>query len=166
MSNDEVFFKWSPKYNVNIRVIDEQHRELVNILNRLCNAVTRREGNQAIAAILDALMSYTQTHFALEESLMQQAEFEDYEAHKLEHQKLIERFHELCTRHLYEETPIYFEITSFLKAWLKEHLQVEVRKYSAALRQGGFSIAAWEEEVGFAFIPAAKRQWWEFWKTA
>ena len=71
MSNEEVFFKWSPDYSVNIKTIDDQHQELVNILNRLFIAVSKREGDKVIAGILDALMSYTQTHFALEERLMQ-----------------------------------------------------------------------------------------------
>jgi len=70
MSSEEVFFKWSPDYSVNIKTIDDQHRELVNILNRLFVAVSKREGDKVIAGILDALMSYTQTHFALEERLM------------------------------------------------------------------------------------------------
>jgi hemerythrin len=168
MSNDEVFFKWSPQFSVNIKIIDVQHRELVNILNRLCSEVTKREGNKAIAEILDALMSYTQTHFVLEESLMRQAKFEDYEEHKLEHKKLIEQFDQLCKRHLLEETPIYFEILSFLKTWLKGHLLDEVKKYRTALQQSEFSVSAWEEEVSaeFAFMSNAKRQWWQFWKVA
>jgi hemerythrin len=168
MSTDKAFFKWSPKYSVNIKIIDDQHRELVNILNRLCNAVTRREGNKAIAVILDSLMSYTQTHFRLEESLMQQAKFSDYEAHKLEHTKLIEQLDLLCTKHLFQETPIYFEMLRFLKTWLNGHLLGEVGKYSAALQQSGFSVSAWEKEISaeFALTSNAKRQWWRFWKVA
>ena len=49
VSNEEVFFKWSPEYSVNIKTIDNQHQELVNILNRLFVAVSKREGDKAIA---------------------------------------------------------------------------------------------------------------------
>ena len=73
MSNDEVFFKWSNDYSVNIKTIDDQHQELVNILNRLFIAVSKREGSKVIASIFDALMSYTKTHFTLEERLMREA---------------------------------------------------------------------------------------------
>ena len=66
-SNDEELFKWSPEYSVNIKTIDNQHKELISILNRLFVAVFNREGDKAIAGILDALMTYTKTHFALEE---------------------------------------------------------------------------------------------------
>ena len=168
MPDDEIFFKWSPEYSVNIKTIDDQHRELVNILNRLFIAVSRREGDTAIAGILDALLCYTQTHFALEERLMQQANYRDYEAHKQEHNKLIAQLDQLCRKHLLEEKPIYFEMMSFLKTWLKEHIQGVDRKYSTALQQADFSIAAWEKEATgeFALMSNAKKQWWELWKAA
>ncbi|MEQ1630208.1 MAG: bacteriohemerythrin, partial [Gallionella sp.] len=87
MSITGVFFAWSEKYSVNIKAIDEQHKELVNILNRLFVAVSKREGDLVIAAILDALINYTQTHFALEERLMSQAKYKDLVPHIAEHKK-------------------------------------------------------------------------------
>lgn len=160
MSNEEVFFKRSSDYSVNIKAIDDQHRELVNILNRLFVAVSKREGEKVIAGILDALMSYTQTHFALEEVLMRQAKYKDLEAHVEEHRKLI-------GQHLLEEKPIYFEMLSILKTWLKEHIQGVDTKYSAALQQAGFSVAAWEHEASTEFARMSNsKKWWEVWKAA
>lgn len=163
----EVFFKWSADYSVNIKAIDDQHRELVNILNRLFVAVSNREGDKVIAGILDALMSYTQTHFALEERLMQQARYQDFEAHKEEHRKLIADLDRLCKKHLLEEKPIYFEMLSFLKTWLREHIQGVDTKYSEALQRAGFSVTAWEQQANaeFARMSDAKK-WWEVWKAA
>jgi hemerythrin len=162
MSDDEVFFKWSPDYSVNIRAIDQQHQELVNILNRLFIAVFKREGDKVIAGILDALMSYTQTHFALEERLMQLAKYKNFEAHKVEHKKLIEQLDQLCKQHLLEEKTIYFEMLKFLKTWLKEHILGVDTQYSAALQQAGFSIAAWELEANAAFSAIGEKtgRWW------
>ncbi len=167
MSNDEVFFKWSPDYSVNIKTIDDQHRELVNILNRLFVAVSKREGDKAIAGILDALMSYTQTHFALEERLMRQARYKDIAAHMEEHRKLLDQLDGLCKKHLLEEKPIYFEMLSFLKTWLKEHIQGVDTQYSTAFQQAGFSVAAWEREATAEFaLMSESKKWWEVWKAA
>ncbi len=167
MSTDEVFFKWSPDYSVNIKTIDNQHKELVNILNRLFIAVSRREGNKVIAAILDALINYTQTHFSLEEGLMRQAKYKDLDAHMAEHKKLIDKLDHLCKKYLVEEQPIYFEMLSFLKTWLKEHIQGVDRKYSAALLQAGFSVKAWELEATAKFAAMTdSKKWWEIWKAA
>lgn len=165
MSNDEVFFKWLPEYSVGIKTIDSQHQELVNILNRLFIAVSKREGDKAIAGILDALMGYTKEHFVLEERLMQQAKYKDLEAHKLEHKKLIEQLDQLCKKHMLEEKPIYFEMMNFLKTWLKEHIQGVDTKYSAALQEAGYSVAAWEKEASAQFASMAEKtgRWWKVW---
>ncbi len=165
MSDDEVFFKWSPDYSVNIKTIDSQHQELINILNRLFVAVSLREGGKVIAGILKALTDYTKTHFALEERLMLLATYTDIDAHKLEHKKLIEQLDQLCKRHEQEEKPIYFEILRFLKHWLKEHIKGVDTKYSMALHEAGFSLAAWEREATAEFNVMVEKtgRWWKMW---
>ena len=162
---EEVFFKWSPEYSVNIKAIDNQHQELVNILNRLFIAVSKREGDKVIASILDGLVDYTKTHFALEERLMQQAKYKDFEAHKLEHKKLIEDLDRLCKKHLVEEKPIYFEMLAFLKTWLKEHIQGVDKLYSADLQKSGFTYEAWEAEANAVFNAMIEKtgRWWKVW---
>ncbi len=167
MSNEEVFFKWLPDYSVRIQAIDDQHRELVNILNRLFIAVSRREGDSVVAGILDSLMSYTQTHFALEESLMRQAKYKDLEPHIAEHRLLIAKLDTLTKKYLLEEKPIYFEMLSFLKSWLREHIQGVDMKYSAALLQAGFSVTEWEYEAEAEMRRMSNsKNWWEVWKAA
>ncbi len=169
MPNSEIFFKWSPEYSVNIKAIDDQHKELVAILNRLFLAVSRQEGDKVIAGILDSLTDYTRTHFALEERLMREAKYDDLNAHMEEHRRLIEKLDRLCKVHMLEEKPIYFEMLSFLKSWLREHIQGEDRKYSAALQKAGFSVASWEREANQVFARVSaneKNQWWKPWKAA
>ena len=167
MSNEEVFFKWSTAYSVNIKTIDDQHQELVNILNRLFVAVCQRQGNNVIAGILDALMSYTQTHFELEERLMRQAKYKDVEPHIAEHKKLIEQLDKFCKQHLIEEKTIHFEMLRFLKTWLKEHIKGVDTKYSYALREAGFSLDVWEREATAEFVLMSNaKKWWELWKPA
>lgn len=165
MSDDEVFFKWSSEYSVNIKTIDDQHQELVNILNRLFVAVSKREGNNVIGSILDSLMDYTQTHFTLEERLMKEANYQDFEQHKLEHQKLIEQLDQLSKKYMLEDKPIYFEMLTFLRTWLKEHIMGRDTKYSAALQKAGFSTASWERQAQteFAAMAAKNKQWWKLW---
>jgi hemerythrin len=165
VSNDEVYFKWSPEYSVNIKTIDNQHQELVNMLNRLFVAVAQREGNQVIGGILEALRSYTRTHFSLEERLMEQANYADLETHKVEHQKLIGQLDDLCKKHSTEDKPIYFEVLRFLKTWLKEHITGVDTKYSIALQQAKFSIEAWELEAAKEFNVMIEKtgRWWRIW---
>jgi hemerythrin len=164
-SNNEVYFKWVPEYSVNIKTIDSQHQELVNMLNRLFVAVAQREGNKVIGSILEALRSYTKTHFSLEERLMKLAGYPYLEAHKLEHQKLSDQLDELCKKHQSEDKPIYFEVLRFLKNWLKEHIKEVDTKYSLALHEAGFSLAEWEHEAAAEFNVMIEKtgRWWRIW---
>lgn len=167
MDNEEVFFRWQPEYSVNIKTIDVQHQELVNILNRLFTAVSMREGDKAIIGILDALTSYTQTHFALEERLMREAKYEDLEPHIAEHRKLLEQLDRLAKKFMVEEKPIYFEMLGFLKNWLKGHILGVDKKYSAALQEAGFVLDTWEREATAEFTAMSNsKKWWEIWKAA
>ena len=96
---------------------------------------------------------------------MQQAKYKDIEAHKLEHKKLIDQLDQLCKKHLLEEKPIYFEMLSFLKTWLKEHILGVDMKYSAALKEAGFSFDAWEKEATAEFATMVEKtgRWWKIW---
>lgn len=167
MSAVEEFFKWSPDYSVNIKAIDDQHRELVNILNRLFIAVSLREGNKVIADVLDALVSYTRTHFVLEERLMRQARYKDLELHIYEHKKLLAQLDLLCRKHLNEERAIYFDTLRFLKSWLKGHIQGIDTQYSTELLHAGFAVEAWEREASAEFSRMSEsKKWWSVWKVA
>jgi len=57
VSSDEDFFQWLPEYSVNVQTLDKQHRELVNILNRLFNAVSGEAGDNTITEFWTGLLS-------------------------------------------------------------------------------------------------------------
>lgn len=99
---------------------------------------------------------------------MREAKYKDLEPHIEEHKKLLEQLDLLCKKHLLEEKPIYFAMLSFLKSWLKQHIQGVDTKYSSALQQAGFSVATWEREASaeFALMSKAKGNWWKIWKAA
>lgn len=71
-------------------VIDQQHRELVNMLNRLNNAVKNRQSREDIYRIIDEVIAYTGFHFETEERLMAQSGYADIEWHKDKHKQLME----------------------------------------------------------------------------
>ncbi len=75
---------------LNVAVIDLQHRELINMLNRLNDAVKNYESRKDIYRIIDEVISYTRLHFATEEQLMVQSGFPEIESHKKMHRELIE----------------------------------------------------------------------------
>ena len=70
--------------------IDQQHQELVSMLNRLNDAVKNNESREDIYRIIDDVIAFTRLHFATEEQLMIQSGYTDIEWHKDKHKQLIQ----------------------------------------------------------------------------
>ncbi len=131
---------------IGIDEIDNQHRELVDILNRLNEAVTLRQGATVANAALDQLHDYTRIHFAVEESIMRLLGYPDYAEHKLKHERLVNELHSLSTRFHDEGRAINHELMFFLKTWLTTHIQESDREYAdhflaAGVQTGGGAVA-------------------------
>jgi len=70
--------------------IDQQHQELVSMLNRLNDAVKNNESREDIYRIIDDVIAFTRLHFATEEQLMIQSGYTEIEWHKDKHKELIQ----------------------------------------------------------------------------
>lgn len=66
-------FVWGEEFYTGIGMIDEHHRALVNLFNKLSESLTEREesGEEAVQLAFSQLMDYAKHHFSAEESLMQ-----------------------------------------------------------------------------------------------
>ncbi len=91
------FFQWEDEYSIGIRIIDEQHKELVAMLNELYEAMHAGKGREALGRVLAGLIRYTRLHFAAEEQLMRAHEYPDYERHREKHEKMAAKVMELKT---------------------------------------------------------------------
>lgn len=113
---------WSKRLSVDVQEIDEDHRRLVDLFNILNHAVVEGDTSDYIDAVLEELISCTVWHFRHEERLMLKYAYEGFEAHKIEHQELIEsakalqqKFHEVGKQ-------LSSDDIEFLDHWLTEHI--------------------------------------------
>jgi len=70
--------------------IEQQHQVLVNMVNKLNDAVKSNESREDIYRIIDDVISYTYFHFEFEEQLMDQYGYPEIKAHKDKHKQLIQ----------------------------------------------------------------------------
>jgi hemerythrin len=73
---------WKSEYELGIRVIDAQHRQLIALINKLLKAHEAAKLNDIIENIFNDLLAYCNYHFSLEESLMQEKFYHDYDNYK------------------------------------------------------------------------------------
>ena len=148
MSVRKEFFEWQDAYSVNIRTLDDQHKALVDTLNHLFVAAFERKANSIVVGMLQKLQRYCQTHFELEERLLQQMSHKDAAAHRHENRMLLEQLDRLCKKHEQEDMPVYFDMLYFLKTWLVGHFRVVD---SGDLVKIGIAAGAWEQSANEAF---------------
>ena len=127
---------WSDHYSVGIPRIDAEHRRLMDLVNELHRAIHNSKQDPATSEVLDALASYTITHFTGEEGLMKRHAYPEYAQHKAEHDKLVAQ-----VRALQQEAragkPVSRDVMSFLSNWLTGHILAVDRKYRAHMTAAG-----------------------------
>ncbi|MEZ5583158.1 MAG: bacteriohemerythrin [Candidatus Competibacteraceae bacterium] len=121
--------EWSDELSVGIQEIDEQHKALLNILNELNDGIHGVRRKEVRLEILDKLIEYTKTHFAVEESLMRIFAYPRYEEHKQEHDKLIAEIHGFRVKFLEDASAPTYELLIFLKRWLTNHIMKVDKHY-------------------------------------
>ncbi len=75
--------------------IDRQHLELVRMLNELNDAVRNDDPPEDVARLFDDLIVFTESHFAVEEQMMDKYNYPERGIHKKEHKRLIAEAHYL-----------------------------------------------------------------------
>jgi hemerythrin len=81
-------FDWNEGYVVDQGMIDEQHKYLLKVTERLFNAVLDQETEDRMQECFDALLNYTKKHFHDEEEFFKSAEADQLDKHASEHEGL------------------------------------------------------------------------------
>ena len=124
------YIAWKDYYSVNDPSLDSEHRQIIESINEMYNALEDPAPDVATKRVLDRLVRYTHTHFDHEEKIMKEAGYWDFEAHKALHDAMRQRTVGLRT-HLTLVTAR--DVLVFLKDWWVDHIQGEDKKYAVCL---------------------------------
>ncbi len=116
------FLQWSSELSVGIDFIDADHQKLMELLTELHALSGPGQDPQLAVAKLDELIDFTQQHFRLEERLMEENDYEDYEEHRQTHELLLQEIGELRQQLAGGERKAGQETMTFLKHWLIRHI--------------------------------------------
>ncbi len=123
-------FVWNKTLSVDVAVFDAHHRNLLNMINDLHDAMLNKKGSAAMEGIVERLVDYTKYHFTEEEKLMKALDFHGYEAHRAEHEAFVAKTEDLRNKLKKGETNISAETMRFLLRWFKSHIRGTDREYS------------------------------------
>ncbi|RTL28229.1 MAG: diguanylate cyclase, partial [Rhodocyclaceae bacterium] len=129
-------FPWSAHFETGIAEIDEQHQQLVRLVNRLASHLAYSSDLPGLDEIFGELAAYAQYHFATEEAIWHAALPDDpweIEHHKT-HQTFIDDVMRLRNTQGGKSIDMTVEeILSFLCQWLAFHILYNDRRMAQAV---------------------------------
>jgi hemerythrin-like metal-binding protein len=125
--------RWSTRYEVGVDVIDGQHRQLLELINRLGDDLAAGRDFDQLVESLKELVRYTEHHFATEERLMDEIGA-GAERHRAEHRRLIDG---LMRYTVSLDAEGVSRSSRFLQDWLFHHIDEVDRPFAAFLRARG-----------------------------
>lgn len=128
------FLKWTEDLSVGNKQIDDDHRHLFDLLERLHLDMTSGQINQETQSIVDALRDYAESHFSREEEFMRKIGYPHYATHQAEHNRFLSEVCALQSRVARGARTAQLDIDQFLAAWLRDHVLVRDMALAAAIR--------------------------------
>lgn len=115
---------WKPSFSVGIVDVDEDHKQLIKMINRLFGATLSSDPHQVLRSILHELVDYVVFHFEREENFMKRINYPAYAEHKQEHQVLLDSAHRFM-RNLDSGLALNLkeDVEVTLRDWLVQHIQ-------------------------------------------
>ncbi len=130
--------QWNDKMSVGVQQFDDDHKKLVTMLNDLFDGMQSGKAKDVLGKILDELVTYTKTHFAREEEAMSKNGYQEFAAHKREHDDLTKQVLEVQKKfHGDVSASLSMEVMNFLKNWLVKHIQGTDKKYTPFMNSKG-----------------------------
>ena len=127
--------KWSEELCIGIDGIDEQHRQLINLINELHLAVEYPMGNAAILPLIHKLHAYAGTHFEAEEQILRRHAFPGQAGHTGEHEEFIAKLDDLILRYQSSSDLLTVHIRDFLLSWFFNHIKNSDMAYKLFLEE-------------------------------
>ncbi len=128
-SDDDIeffeIFPWDKNFETGIPLIDLEHKELVNILNRLAAHLANLSSAPALDEIFDELANYADYHFKSEEGIWGRYFKNDewFLSHEKTHGSFIDEV--IALKNNKENKPfdkVIYDIVIFLSKWLAYHI--------------------------------------------
>jgi len=129
---------WNDQLLVGIESVDNQHRHLVALINRLDELNALGADLQTVLETVKQLVEYTVEHFQHEEQLMMEAGFNPrmQDQHCQQHQEFIDKMQQVHVEAQSDVSVISKDLLDFLVDWLCHHILKTDKLMAISLNQG------------------------------
>ena len=114
-------FVWQDYYTLGDEKMDEEHKDLFVLANKLIDSGSKDELNDNIFV----LYHHVKEHFAAEEALMKKAAFQGYKGHEREHRYMLEKLTAIDHK-INDDDWQQADIEEFVDKWVKHIINADM----------------------------------------
>jgi hemerythrin len=124
---------WKDEYSVGIEAVDDEHKELIDFINRFHQEFDATEAKKTVPAFFGDLLVWISAHFALEEKFMRDQAYDRFDQHKEDHERLIDELREIMDAFAWAEEIDALELARCLDSWFTLHFRAHDAELHHAL---------------------------------
>jgi hemerythrin len=128
---------WKNEFSVGVKEMDEQHKKLLGMINRLIEEQHTLTDPRTIADLLTEMTDYAQVHFRAEEFLMAEYGYEQIGAQEKQHQAFIDKTISFYSASDIGPNVLSMALLDYLGTWLVGHILQEDMKYKNFFKSKG-----------------------------
>ncbi len=113
--------KWDERYRLGLDAVDYEHRELIELINRLHDELFIASAKQTVPGFFGDLLNAISTHFALEEVLMRGHGYDRLSEHKRDHERLLDEIRDIMDAFENADEIDSVDLAHRLDAWFSRH---------------------------------------------
>jgi hemerythrin-like metal-binding protein len=125
--------KWDQSCSVGINELDEAHKALFQIGNRMIKAAVEKRGEEDTREVIEQMIEYAEKHFRREEELLELAKFPERQQHHAVHQRMMNDIRLYKSKYLAGNLE-GSEVANFLIDWIVNHIKQIDKKYTPYVR--------------------------------
>jgi hemerythrin len=125
--------EWNESLMLDQGVMDETHKEFVELLNRLAEVPA-----EGLLAVLDEFIAHSEVHFAQEQRWMAKMDFPPLQCHVAEHESVMQVAREVRVRTQAGETRFGPVLAQAVAEWFTKHATSMDAVLSLYMKEKGF----------------------------
>ncbi|CAK0740965.1 Bacteriohemerythrin [uncultured Gammaproteobacteria bacterium] len=116
--------EWRDEFKTGVPGLDYEHKDLIAQINHLHESLIARRDRTAIGGFFSNIYSGISAHFALEEKFMRDHGYEGFDAHKADHERLLDEILDLMAEaESNRQLDFDEDLSDRLQAWFAVHFR-------------------------------------------
>ena len=128
---------WTEDFSVGVVMLDDQHKRLIQMINRLIADPQATTGSETISDLLSGMTNYALKHFATEEELMRKHNYPGLTEQVAQHRAFQKKTVDFCSATMLQVKIVPETMLRYLSDWLVEHILKIDMAYKPFFRKQG-----------------------------